>query len=103
MSTKHWVRFTHQGSPGFGWLQGEQIAVCQGDMFGAHQSTGPLLPLAGVQISIPCVPSKFIGLWNNYHAQAAKQGLNIPAEPLWFIKAASSYCAHGQPFSAPAS
>lgn len=103
MSTTHWVRFAHQGSPGFGWLEGEQIAVRQGDMFGTHGPTGQVLPLAEVQISIPCVPSKFIGLWNNYHAQAAKQGLGIPAEPLWFIKAASSYCAHGQPFSAPAS
>ena len=35
--------------------------------------------------------------------QAAKQGLAIPAEPLYFIKAASSYLAHGQTIEAPAS
>ena len=103
MSTAHWVRYTHQGAPGFGRLAGDQIEVCQGDMFDAPEPTGQMLPLAQVQISIPCVPSKFIALWNNYHAQAAKQALGIPAEPLWFIKAASSYLADGQPFAAPAS
>lgn len=103
MSTTHWVRYTHQGTAGFGWLAGDQIAVCQGDLFDAPVPTGQMLPLAQVQISIPCVPSKFIALWNNYHAQASKQGLGIPAEPLWFIKAASSYLGHHQLFAAPAS
>ena len=103
MSTTHWVRYTHQGTAGFGRLAGEQIAVCQGDMFDAPEPAGQMLPLGSVQLSIPCVPSKLIGLWNNYHAQAAKQALGIPAEPLWFIKAASSYLADGQPFAAPVS
>lgn len=103
MSSQLWVRYSHQGALGFGWLMGDHIAVCVGDMFDTHEPTGDFLPLVEVELSIPCVPSKFIGLWNNYGAQAAKQSLSIPAEPLWFIKAASSYCAHGQPFGAPAS
>lgn len=72
-------------------------------MFGAFECTGELLSFADVTTLLPCVPGKFIGLWNNYHAQAVKQGLSIPAEPLWFIKADSSYCAHMQPFTVPAS
>ena len=72
-------------------------------MFAAFERTGQSLLLADVTTVLPCMPSKLIGLWNNYHAQATKQGLSIPAEPLWFIKAASSYCAHGKPFTVPAS
>ena len=97
------MRYQALGAPGFGLLEGEQIAVCRGDMFGEFERTGQFLLPADVTTALPCVPSKFIGLWNNYHAQAAKQGLSLPAEPLWFIKAASSYCAHEQPFTVPIS
>lgn len=103
MTAKQWLRYAYQGVAGFGFIAGDQITVCQGDIFGSFEATGRSLALTDVSILIPCLPSKFIGLWNNYHAQAAKQGLAVPAEPLWFIKAASSYCAHGQAFTAPAS
>ena len=103
MTAVLWIRYEADGQAGFGLLEGEHIAVCQGDMFGAFERTGEIRLLTGVTTLLPCVPGKLIGLWNNYHAQAAKQGLSIPAEPLWFIKAASSYCAHGQPFTVPAS
>ena len=103
VSAKLWIRYEFNGQAGFGLLEGEHIAACSGDMFGVYERTEELLLLLSVTSLIPCVPSKLIGLWNNYHAQAAKQGLSIPEEPLWFIKAASSYCAHGQPFTVPAS
>ena len=103
VSAKLWMRYESNGQAGFGLLEGEHVAACSGDMFGVYERTEELLLLSSVTSLIPCVPSKLIGLWNNYHAQAAKQGLSIPAEPLWFIKAASSYCAHEQPFVTPAS
>lgn len=104
-----WIRYevldaaTQAVQPGFGLLEGDLIAVCRGEMFGQSERTGQTIALQDVVIHTPCTPGKFIGLWNNYHAQAAKQGLAIPAEPLYFIKAASSYCAHEQAFQAPAS
>jgi 2-keto-4-pentenoate hydratase/2-oxohepta-3-ene-1,7-dioic acid hydratase in catechol pathway len=104
-----WIRYQSKQSPdqhvqsGFGLLEGDLISVCRGDMFGDFERTGQSLPLGNVVTAIPCNPGKFIGLWNNYHSQAAKQGLSLPAEPLYFIKAASSYCADGQPFEAPSS
>ena len=103
MTSKLWIRYTSHGHSGFGLLEGDTVAACQGDMFGEFALTGQTLALSDVTTAVPCTPSKFIGLWNNYHAQAAKQALSIPAEPLYFIKAASSYCAHEQPFTAPTS
>ena len=102
-SPQHWVRYTHLGHSGFGLLNGSQIAVHMGDMFDSPSPTGEQLALADVQIGLPCQPQKFIGLWNNYHAQATKQNLALPLEPLCFIKAASSYCAHEQAVVSPAS
>ena len=98
-----WLSYSHAGRAGFGMLQGDQIDVHEGNLFASPRSSGVQLALADVQLGLPCIPSKFIGLWNNYHAQAAKQALAIPAEPLYFIKAASSYAAHGQDISQPAS
>jgi len=89
-----WVGYLYQGQHGFGLLDGNSIEVYEGDFFSNPRNSGARLALADVQISLPCRPGKFIGLWNNYHAQAAKQGLALPADPLYFIKASSSYCAH---------
>jgi 2-keto-4-pentenoate hydratase/2-oxohepta-3-ene-1,7-dioic acid hydratase in catechol pathway len=97
----HWVGYEHQGQAGFGLLHQGQITPYSGDLFDHPQATGARIALEQVRLGLPCQPSKLMGLWNNYHAQAAKQGLAIPAEPLYFIKAASSYLAHGQPVPAP--
>ncbi len=103
MTVNLWIRYETDGQTGFGLLHGESIEVCHGDMFGNFERTGHSMSAGDVATVLPCIPGKLIGLWNNYHAQAAKQGLNIPSEPLWFIKAASSYCAHEQPFTVPVS
>ena len=102
-SPQHWVRYTHLGHPGLGLLHGGEIRVHTGDMFDFPSPTDVKLALSDVQVGLPCNPQKFIGLWNNYHAQATKQNLTIPVEPLYFIKAASSYCAHGQAVLSPSS
>jgi 2-keto-4-pentenoate hydratase/2-oxohepta-3-ene-1,7-dioic acid hydratase in catechol pathway len=42
-----------------------------------------------------------LALWNNYLALAAKLGLADPAEPLYFMKAPSSYLNPGETIVAP--
>lgn len=98
-----WIAFTHLGKSGFGQVEGDRIAVFEGDMFAGHCRTGQGIALANVSIEVPCRPGKFIALWNNYHAQAARQNLAIPAEPLYFIKSPNSYCAHEQVVPSPIS
>lgn len=103
-----WIRFEHAGRQGFGELKagppgaGDTVAVHDGDLFGDHTPTGETLALDDLRLRLPCTPSKFIGLWNNDHAQAAKQGLAIPATPLWFLKPPSSHHPHGEPILPPA-
>jgi 2-keto-4-pentenoate hydratase/2-oxohepta-3-ene-1,7-dioic acid hydratase in catechol pathway len=97
-----WLRFRLGDREGFGRLEGQGVAVYQGDLFGAYQPTDERLALAGLQCLIPCVPGKMIGLWNNFNAAAEKNGWARPAEPLYFLKASSSFAAHRQPIQAPA-
>jgi len=89
-----WIAYTHEDKQGFGQVVGDRVAVHEGDMFAGPRKSGTELALSDVMIDMPIRPGKFIALWNNYHAQAAKQNLAIPAEPLYFLKSPNSYCAH---------
>jgi 2-keto-4-pentenoate hydratase/2-oxohepta-3-ene-1,7-dioic acid hydratase in catechol pathway len=87
-----WLRFERDGVAGFGILAAEDvISVHRGDMFDSPEPTGEHLPLRSVRTLAPAAPSKMIALWNNFRALGAKLGLAEPQEPLFFIKAASSY------------
>ena len=44
-----------------------------------------------------------VGLVDNYHALVAKLGHAVPAEPLYFLKANSSFLASGEPIRTPQS
>ncbi len=97
------MRFTHQGQPVLGRLQGEQVLLHTGSLFDDPQPTGESLALADVPPSAwlpPCVPGKIIGLWNNFRAAAAKNGWAEPAEPLYFLKSPASATGHEQPIPA---
>ncbi len=98
---QRWVRFEHDGETGFGTLHGEVIQVHEGDMFNAPSSTGRTLMLPAVKLLMPVRPGKVLALWNNYMALAAKLGLADPAEPLYFMKAPSSYLDPGGTIVAP--
>jgi len=99
-----WVRFEHGGAEGFGTLDtaAGTVAVHAGELFGAPVPTGEEHRLDAVRLLAPVRPGKFIGLWNNFHALAAKLGTAIPAEPLFFLKAPTSVLAPGEAIRPPA-
>lgn len=98
-----WVRFRQaDGSEGFGTLEGESILPHAGDIFAAPAPSGDALPLAGVTLLAPVRPTRFIGLWNNFHEAAAKQGNAIPETPLWFLKSPGSIIGPGAAIRPPA-
>lgn len=96
-----WLRFEQRGRVSFGRLDGNSVVVFEGDMFGDKKPTGKIVPLSEIRWLTPSIPSKMIGLWNNFHSVAEKNGWAVPAEPLYFIKAANSYRAHGEAILAP--
>lgn len=96
------MRFRRAGKTGFGTLDGEEVVVRDGDMFGENAPTGERLLADAIEWLTPSQPSKLICIWNNFHASASKQGLAVPAEPLYLIKGANAYCAHQQQIHAPA-
>lgn len=92
-----WVRFVQGGQEGFGTLdpRTDDIAVHGGIWHDHPKPTGDVVSLGAVQLLAPARPGKFIGLWNNFHALAAKLGAAIPTEPLFFLKASTSLLSPG--------
>ena len=90
-----WIRVKHNGDIKFGALDNGQISVHSGDMFDGPSPTSESIPLASVEVLTPCLPTKIIGLWNNFGAAAAKNGLDRPPEPLYFYKPPSGILAPG--------
>ena len=101
---RRWVRFRRaDGTEGFGTLEGDDAVLPHaGDLFGAAVPAAEAVPLASLTLLAPVRPARFIGLWNNYHALAAKQGNAIPAEPLWFLKSPGSIIGPGEAIRPPA-
>ena len=90
-----WIRVKHNEDIKFGTLDNDQISVHTGDMFDGPTPTSESIPLASVEVLTPCLPTKIIGLWNNFGAAAAKNGLDRPPEPLYFYKPPSGILAPG--------
>ncbi len=96
-----WVRFEQGGVEGFGVLEGDGVAVHAGDMFDGPQPTRQVLAANGLRLLVPVRPGKVVGLWNNFHALAAKLGAAIPEAPLYFLKATTSLLATGETIRPP--
>ncbi len=84
-----WVRW----EGGFGTLADGSVQPHRGDMFSDPAPAGGPIPVPA--LLPPVAPGKFIGLWNNFHALAAKLGAEIPDTPLYFLKAPSSLLPTG--------
>jgi len=98
-----WARIELAGRPRVGILDGETIRLHEGTIFEPGAATGEEVAVADARWLTPTEPTKMVALWNNFRAAAEKNGWAIPAEPLAFLKAPSSFAAHGQPIPVPKS
>jgi 2-keto-4-pentenoate hydratase/2-oxohepta-3-ene-1,7-dioic acid hydratase in catechol pathway len=98
----HWARFrTAEGRMGFGAHENGLIHEYEGDMFAAARLTGSSLRADSVMLLSPCLPSKIVALWNNFHALALKIGKQPPPHPLFFIKSSTSLIGPHEPIKRP--
>jgi len=98
-----WMRVNHKGRDCFGTIEGDSLRVHSGNMFSGATATGESIPLAEAKLLTPTVPGKMVALVDNYHALVAKLGHAVPDEPLYFLKAGSSFLAGGETIRMPKS
>jgi 2-keto-4-pentenoate hydratase/2-oxohepta-3-ene-1,7-dioic acid hydratase in catechol pathway len=97
------MRVNHEGRDCFGTIEGDSLRVHSGNMFSGATATGESIPLAEAKLLTPTVPGKMVALVDNYHALVAKLGHAVPDEPLYFLKAGSSFLAGGETIRMPKS
>jgi 2-keto-4-pentenoate hydratase/2-oxohepta-3-ene-1,7-dioic acid hydratase in catechol pathway len=101
---KSWIRFRFaDGHIGFGVLENDRVTEHDGDMFGESVPTGVVLGLGEITLLSPCVPTKVIALWNNFHALSEKLGKAAPTHPLFLIKPPMSVIGPNEPIRRPKS
>lgn len=97
-----WARFrSNDGRVGFGVFEDDRIVEHDGDLFGCPRPTGTTIPRGTFTLLSPCVPTKIIALWNNFHALAAKLGKPAPAHPLFLLKPNTSVVGHAELIERP--
>ncbi|OCC16230.1 Fumarylacetoacetate hydrolase family protein [Dissulfuribacter thermophilus] len=87
------VRFhiKENSTPKYGLHRGDYVRVIVADPFvGMIVGTSETYPLDEVTLLAPCVPSKIVCVGLNYRDHAKELGMELPEEPLIFLKPPSS-------------
>ncbi len=73
------------------------IRILQGTFFEDPIPTGEQVPLDDVRLLAPVLPSKLVCVGKNYAAHAAEFGMEVPEEPLLFLKPSTAVIGPGDP------
>lgn len=85
------VRFQAQGSIRYGILEDDcSIAGLSGPPFKSVKRTRERFHPEDVRLLAPCEPSKIVGVGLNYRDHAEELGMDLPQEPLLFLKPPTS-------------
>ena len=101
MDASHWCRVEVDGRARLGRLDGNHIALLDGDLFDDPVTTGETVDPDRAVWLPPVEPRQFLGLWNNFHERQKKEGTRIPDFPLFFVKLGESLSAHHRPITRP--
>jgi 2-keto-4-pentenoate hydratase/2-oxohepta-3-ene-1,7-dioic acid hydratase in catechol pathway len=75
----------------------DQVQVLRGTFFEDPLPTGEVVPLDDVRLLAPVIPSKLVCVGRNYAAHAAEWGMDVPQEPLIFLKPSTAVLGPGDP------
>jgi len=91
------VRFIRGSSTQYGVLDGTAVSEIKGDLFnpvvssaytgsGHYTFTGRKFPFNEIKLLAPCQPTKIVAVGLNYRSHAHEVRMEIPEEPLLFLK-----------------
>jgi 2-keto-4-pentenoate hydratase/2-oxohepta-3-ene-1,7-dioic acid hydratase in catechol pathway len=101
IDTTRFVRVLHGGQPRYGVLDGAEVALIEPHPFAPHQPTGERVPVTGLRLLAPVIPSKVVCVGRNYADHAAEMDNEVPPEPLFFLKPSSSVIGPGEAIRLP--
>ena len=87
--------------PVYGVIDGEEVAVIDPHPFAIYRQTGRRVPIEGLRLLAPVIPSKIVAVGRNYADHAAELGNEVPTEPLLFLKPSTAVIGPGDPLRLP--
>jgi 2-keto-4-pentenoate hydratase/2-oxohepta-3-ene-1,7-dioic acid hydratase in catechol pathway len=78
-------------------LGSNEVRLLRGTFFEDPLPTGEVVPLDDVHLLAPVLPSKLVCVGKNYAAHAAEFGMDVPEEPLLFLKPSTAVIGPGDP------
>jgi len=75
----------------------DDVRVLKGTFFEDPLPTGEIVPLDDVHLLAPVLPSKLVCLARNYAEHAAEWGLDVPEEPILFLKPSTAVIGPNDP------
>jgi 2-keto-4-pentenoate hydratase/2-oxohepta-3-ene-1,7-dioic acid hydratase in catechol pathway len=95
------VRFRAGGKTRYGVLEGTHIVEYAGTPYGTFKKARRKYPLKQTLLLTPVVPTKIVGVGLNYRDRAEESGLQVPSEPILFLKPLSALCGPDDPIVFP--
>lgn len=96
------ARFSLNGEPRFGILDGPELVVLKGHpLVNGYDTTGERVPLKDVKLLAPTIPSKIVCIGKNYADHVAEMGREINPEPTIFFKPSSAIIGPGDSIVLP--
>lgn len=86
--------FELNGRTGHGIITGEDVFELEGSLFGPRQGK-KVASLGEIRLRPPVAPSKIVCVGRNYAAHAQERGVEVPTEPLLFMKPPTTLIGHG--------
>jgi 2-keto-4-pentenoate hydratase/2-oxohepta-3-ene-1,7-dioic acid hydratase in catechol pathway len=85
----------------YGAVEPEGIRVHRGSPLIAWEPTETLVPFERAHLLAPVFPTKVIGVGRNYSGHAAERGVEVPSEPVIFLKPATAVIGPEAPVVLP--
>jgi 2-keto-4-pentenoate hydratase/2-oxohepta-3-ene-1,7-dioic acid hydratase in catechol pathway len=95
------ARYLLEGHIRFGALEGEKLHELERTPFLGIERQGRSCGLEEVELLPPVFPQKILAVGLNYRDHAAEFGLDLPEEPVLFMKPPSALLAHGGEIAYP--
>jgi 2-keto-4-pentenoate hydratase/2-oxohepta-3-ene-1,7-dioic acid hydratase in catechol pathway len=90
------VRYQFKNDIAYGLLEGEEIQEVRGNVFGKFQVGPRICGLKEAELLAPCVPGKIVAVGLNYRDHAEEVKMEIPDEPLLFLKPSTAVVGPGE-------
>ncbi len=85
----------------WGVIEGESVTALSGSPFGGIETTDMSFPISKVRLLSPVIPGKIVAIGYNYIGHIEEMGVEIPKEPLIFLKASSAVIGAGDEIVRP--